>query len=316
MEQASTFTGTRGPATWSGRRVSNPRQSAWKADALPTELRPQRGLAGAGGLEPRTLRFWRPGGTLCAPLRKKRWPATGRLPAEVLGLLQSLAPSGDGSSACPASSRSGEAAEDGRATSRSPGRHSTRAAFGALMPLGTPPCGGARLCGGSLKALSEGAGGVGPKGRWPAPWLDNHVSRQRAWLPGGARPAGPALGLARDSGSPVGAGRPSLFGRPFRNHANVIGIMWCAHRVSYEIWMRPERSFSYCFNTGLMADVTALRLKSPRSDVSLGIPIVTSRGSSLSHYRAHRKVSADGGTFDGAWPSACSRSTLGTHSPF
>ena len=25
---------------WSGRRDSNPRPSAWKADALPTELRP------------------------------------------------------------------------------------------------------------------------------------------------------------------------------------------------------------------------------------------------------------------------------------
>src|SRR3981081_4113721 len=29
---------------WSGRRVSNPRHSAWKADALPTELLPP-GLA-------------------------------------------------------------------------------------------------------------------------------------------------------------------------------------------------------------------------------------------------------------------------------
>lgn len=27
--------------TWSGRRDSNPRPSAWKADALPTELLPQ-----------------------------------------------------------------------------------------------------------------------------------------------------------------------------------------------------------------------------------------------------------------------------------
>jgi hypothetical protein len=30
---------------WSGRRVSNPRHSAWKADALPTELRPLAGRA-------------------------------------------------------------------------------------------------------------------------------------------------------------------------------------------------------------------------------------------------------------------------------
>ena len=28
---------------WSGRRDSNPRPSAWKADALPTELLPQNG---------------------------------------------------------------------------------------------------------------------------------------------------------------------------------------------------------------------------------------------------------------------------------
>src|SRR5262245_59058187 len=27
-------------SSWSGRRVSNPRHSAWNADALPTELRP------------------------------------------------------------------------------------------------------------------------------------------------------------------------------------------------------------------------------------------------------------------------------------
>lgn len=33
--------------SWSGRRVSNPRQSAWKADALPTELLP-----------PVTIRTW------------------------------------------------------------------------------------------------------------------------------------------------------------------------------------------------------------------------------------------------------------------
>ena len=30
---------------WSGRRDSNPQQSAWKADALPIELRPQSGRA-------------------------------------------------------------------------------------------------------------------------------------------------------------------------------------------------------------------------------------------------------------------------------
>ena len=31
----------RGTSLWSGRRDSNARQSAWKADTLPTELRPQ-----------------------------------------------------------------------------------------------------------------------------------------------------------------------------------------------------------------------------------------------------------------------------------
>ena len=34
----------------SGRRGSNPRPSAWKADALPTELRPL--IVGGGGFEP------------------------------------------------------------------------------------------------------------------------------------------------------------------------------------------------------------------------------------------------------------------------
>jgi hypothetical protein len=40
---------------WSGRRVSNPRPSAWKADALPTELLPPyEVLVGTGGFEPPT----------------------------------------------------------------------------------------------------------------------------------------------------------------------------------------------------------------------------------------------------------------------
>lgn len=35
-------------AKWSGERVSNPRHSAWKADALPIELSPRK-KTGAGG---------------------------------------------------------------------------------------------------------------------------------------------------------------------------------------------------------------------------------------------------------------------------
>ena len=38
----------------SGRRGSNPRPSAWKADALPTELLPHKILVGAEGVEPAT----------------------------------------------------------------------------------------------------------------------------------------------------------------------------------------------------------------------------------------------------------------------
>src|SRR5215216_127959 len=34
---------------WSGRRDSNSRPSAWKADALPTELHPPKKFPGAGG---------------------------------------------------------------------------------------------------------------------------------------------------------------------------------------------------------------------------------------------------------------------------
>ena len=37
---------------WSGKRGSNSRPSAWKADALPTELLPQINSVGGGGLEP------------------------------------------------------------------------------------------------------------------------------------------------------------------------------------------------------------------------------------------------------------------------
>ena len=39
---------------WSGKRGSNSRPSAWKADALPTELLPQnlKKVVGGGGLEP------------------------------------------------------------------------------------------------------------------------------------------------------------------------------------------------------------------------------------------------------------------------
>ena len=36
----------------SGRRGSNPRPSAWKADALPTELLPPKKFVGAIGFEP------------------------------------------------------------------------------------------------------------------------------------------------------------------------------------------------------------------------------------------------------------------------
>ena len=38
--------------TKSGRRGSNPRPSAWKADALPTELLPQIKKVGRAGFEP------------------------------------------------------------------------------------------------------------------------------------------------------------------------------------------------------------------------------------------------------------------------
>jgi hypothetical protein len=37
---------------WSGKRDSNPRHSAWKADALPTELFPHKILVEGGGFEP------------------------------------------------------------------------------------------------------------------------------------------------------------------------------------------------------------------------------------------------------------------------
>ena len=36
----------------SGRRGSNPRPSAWEADALPTELLPHKILVGAEGVDP------------------------------------------------------------------------------------------------------------------------------------------------------------------------------------------------------------------------------------------------------------------------
>ena len=42
---------------WSGRRGSNSRHSAWKADALPTELLPQFLVAGEG-FEPTTFGLW------------------------------------------------------------------------------------------------------------------------------------------------------------------------------------------------------------------------------------------------------------------
>ena len=62
---------------WSGRRDSNPQQSAWKADALPIELRPHM-LVGPTGFEPATL---------CSQSRcatKLRYGPTS-LPAEPLG---------------------------------------------------------------------------------------------------------------------------------------------------------------------------------------------------------------------------------------
>src|SRR5436309_9647860 len=39
-------------ATLSGRRGSNPRPSAWEADALPTELRPRGAHSSAGSTRP------------------------------------------------------------------------------------------------------------------------------------------------------------------------------------------------------------------------------------------------------------------------
>ena len=40
------------PRGWSGRRDSNPRPLAWKANALPTELLPQKLSVGGDGFEP------------------------------------------------------------------------------------------------------------------------------------------------------------------------------------------------------------------------------------------------------------------------
>ena len=40
------------PRGWSGRRDSNPRPLAWKANALPTELLPQKSSVGGDGFEP------------------------------------------------------------------------------------------------------------------------------------------------------------------------------------------------------------------------------------------------------------------------
>ena len=39
---------SRVPTDWSGKRGSNPRPSAWKADALPTELFPRVGNEAGG----------------------------------------------------------------------------------------------------------------------------------------------------------------------------------------------------------------------------------------------------------------------------
>jgi hypothetical protein len=50
----------------SGRRVSNPRPSAWEADALPTELRPQvPGNASGPALKPYGIRVAADGAALC-----------------------------------------------------------------------------------------------------------------------------------------------------------------------------------------------------------------------------------------------------------
>ena len=48
------------PSIWSGKRGSNPRPSAWKADALPTELFPLRnvGHQPAAGTPPAILSWW------------------------------------------------------------------------------------------------------------------------------------------------------------------------------------------------------------------------------------------------------------------
>jgi hypothetical protein len=115
------------------------------------------------------------------------------LPAEVLGQPRSLDPSGDGSSACPASSRSGEATEDGRATSWSPGRPSTQAAFGALVPLEAPPCGETRLYWWAPEGvLGQSSFGVGPRAGGRPSGEANRSGGQRAWLTKG-RSTGPNL---------------------------------------------------------------------------------------------------------------------------
>src|SRR5947199_6286974 len=65
----------------SGRRGSNPRPSAWEADALPTELRPRAGpILGA----------WPPGGAAGARVAL-RWSAMKRLLVPVLAAVVALA---------------------------------------------------------------------------------------------------------------------------------------------------------------------------------------------------------------------------------
>jgi hypothetical protein len=68
---------------WSGRRGSNPRQPAWKAGTLPTELLPRScvlwtvtgyaGRVGVRGLEPRTSCSQSRRATNCATPRRMAW---------------------------------------------------------------------------------------------------------------------------------------------------------------------------------------------------------------------------------------------------
>src|SRR6516165_4476532 len=64
------------PTYWSGKRDSNPRHSAWKADALPSELFPPKFLVEGVGFEPTKARAGR--FTVCS-LWPLGYPSVSRL---------------------------------------------------------------------------------------------------------------------------------------------------------------------------------------------------------------------------------------------